>query len=257
MAQNATSSNSASLAAKPAKLRRASILKPPPFRPVQLATLVDTVPVGNEWIHEIKYDGYRTLVAVGGGAAKAYTRSGLDWSHRFAPLLAAATTLAVGSALIDGEVVVVDEKGRSSFQRLQSALKGDPDAIVFYAFDLLSLDGKYLTGFPLIERKEKLRGILSKGSKLIHYSDHILGSGEQLLNKFCAAALEGVISKGRRTLYRLPQQWLAEDQMHQAAGIRHCRLDTVRQGAWLSFTASRGQRRRETALCRKGRHRFH
>ena len=158
--QDVTSSNSA---AKPAKSRRASTLKPPPFRPLQLATLVDNVPVGNKWIHEIKYDGYRTLFAVGGGAAKAYTRSGLDWSHRFAPLLAEAITLDVGSALIDGEAVVVDDQGRSSFQKLQSALKGDPGSIVYYAFDLLSLNGEDLTGVPLIERKEKLRGLASKG----------------------------------------------------------------------------------------------
>ena len=188
------SSNPVRLAAKPPK-RRTSTPKIPPFQPVQLAKLVDKVPTGERWIHEIKYDGYRTLLAIGGGEAKAYTRSGLDWSDRFAPLLEEATTLNVGSALIDGEAVVVDEHGRSSFQKLQSALKGDPGAIVYYAFDLLSLDGEDLTGLPLIERKEKLRGLIPKGDKLIHYSDHIRGSGEQLLNKFCAAGLEGVISK--------------------------------------------------------------
>ena len=156
MAQNVTSSNSVSLAAR-APTRRASSAKIPPFRSVQLAKLVDKVPTGERWIHEIKYDGYRTLVAIGGGAAKAYTRSGLDWSHRFAPLLQEAATLDVRSALIDGEAVVVDEQGRSSFQKLQTALKGDPGAIVYYGFDLLSLDGEDLTGLPLIERKEKLR----------------------------------------------------------------------------------------------------
>ncbi|PAP95453.1 DNA ligase D [Mesorhizobium wenxiniae] len=193
MAQDVTSSNSVGAAG--ATTRRASSVKIPPFQPVQLAKLVDKVPTGERWIHEIKYDGYRTLVAIGGGAAKAYTRSGLDWSHRFAPLLEEAGTLDVRSALIDGEAVVVDEQGRSSFQKLQSALKGDPGAIVYYGFDLLSLDGKDLTSLPLIERKEKLHSILPLASRLIHYSDHIRGNGEQLLNKFCAAGLEGVISK--------------------------------------------------------------
>jgi bifunctional non-homologous end joining protein LigD len=79
---------------------------PPAFRPVQLATLVDAVPEGDRWIHEMKYDGYRILVAVGGGEARAYTRSGLDWSDRFPSILSEASKLKVGSALIDGEAVV-------------------------------------------------------------------------------------------------------------------------------------------------------
>ena len=98
---------------------------PPPFRAVQLATLVDSIPAGGGWIHEMKYDGYRLLIAVGGGEARAYTRSGLDWSDRFAPLLAEAAKLKVHSALIDGEAVVLDAQGRSSFQSLQKALKSD------------------------------------------------------------------------------------------------------------------------------------
>jgi bifunctional non-homologous end joining protein LigD len=142
-----------------------------------------------------EYDGYRLEVAVGGGAARAYTRSGLDWSDRFAGILADALKLKVGSALIDGEAVVLDANGRSSFQALQGALKGAPATIDYYAFDLLELDGEDLTGLPLVERKAKLRAILSKGRSRIHYSEHIAGSGETLLNSFCAAGLEGVISK--------------------------------------------------------------
>jgi bifunctional non-homologous end joining protein LigD len=99
---------------------------PPAFRPVQLATLVDAVPAGDRWIHEVKYDGYRILVAVGGGGAHAYTRSGLDWSDRFPSILSEASKLKVASALIDGEAVVLDAQGRSSFQALQGALKGAP-----------------------------------------------------------------------------------------------------------------------------------
>ncbi|RUX46459.1 DNA ligase D, partial [Mesorhizobium sp. M4A.F.Ca.ET.050.02.1.1] len=109
----------------------------PTFRPVQLATLVDVVPAGDRWLHEMKYDGYRILVAVGSGQARAYTRSGLDWSHRFPSILSEASKLKVGSALIDGEAVVVDANGRSNFQALQNALKGAPATIDFYAFDLL------------------------------------------------------------------------------------------------------------------------
>lgn len=168
---------------------------PPPFRAVQLAKLVDSVPAGKRWLHEMKYDGYRVVLAVGGGEARAYTRSGLDWSEKFAPLVADAAQLEIGSALIDGEAVVLDENGRSSFQALQNAIKAAPDAIDYFAFDLLELDGEDLTGLPLTERKAKLEAILPSGSGRIRYSDHIVGNGEKLLNQFCAAGLEGAISK--------------------------------------------------------------
>jgi len=143
----------------------------------------------------MKYDGYRTLIAVGGGEARAYTRSGLDWSDRFTGILKEAAKLKVRSALIDGEAVVLDTNGRTSFQALQGALKGAPDQIDYFAFDLLELDGEDLTGLPLIERKKKLALILPKKSDRLRYSDHIVGIGEKLLNQFCAAGLEGVISK--------------------------------------------------------------
>lgn len=167
---------------------------PPPFRQVQLARLVDAVPAGNRWLHEMKYDGYRTLVSIGGGQARAYTRSGLDWSDRFGGILKDALKLKVGSALIDGEAVVLDAEGRSNFQALQGALKGAPATIDYFAFDLLELDGEDLTALPLIERKKRLRAILPSKSR-IRYSDHIVGNGEKLLNGFCEAGLEGVISK--------------------------------------------------------------
>ncbi|QPS14925.1 DNA ligase D (plasmid) [Sphingomonas paucimobilis] len=178
-----------------ASRRRAGATAPPPFRAVQLAQLVDTVPSGDRWLHEMKYDGYRTLISVGSDEGRAYTRSGLDWSDRFAGIVTDALKLKVGSALIDGEAVVLDADGRSSFQALQGALKGAPATIDYFAFDLLELDGEDLTGLPLVERKAKLQKILPKGKSRLRYSDHIVGSGEKLLNQFCAAGLEGVISK--------------------------------------------------------------
>ena len=167
----------------------------PAFRPVQLATLVDTVPTGNQWLHEMKYDGYRVEVAIGGGKARAFTRSGLDWSDRFPGIVEAATKLKVTSALIDGEAVVLDDEGRSRFQALQAALKGAPDSIDYFAFDLLELNGEDLSQLPLTERKKKLQAILPRRSARLRYSDHIIGNGEKLLHQFCAAQLEGVISK--------------------------------------------------------------
>jgi bifunctional non-homologous end joining protein LigD len=169
--------------------------KLPPFRPVQLAALVDHVPPGDRWLHELKYDGYRTLLAVGGGEGRAYTRSGLDWSDRFAALIADALTLDMSSALIDGEAVVLLPDGRTSFQALQAALKGHPRKIDYFAFDLLELNGEDLTQRPLTERKEMLAALLGDGIGHLRYSDHIVGRGEQLFDSFCGAGLEGVISK--------------------------------------------------------------
>ncbi len=143
----------------------------------------------------MKYDGYRTLISVGGGDGRAYTRSGLDWTDKFAPVVADAATLDVSSALLDGEAVVLDAEGRTSFQALQNALKEDPDAILYYAFDLLALDGEDLTDRPLTERKEKLAALIGTGTSKIRYSDHIVGRGEELFGTFCEAGLEGVISK--------------------------------------------------------------
>jgi bifunctional non-homologous end joining protein LigD len=146
-------------------------------------------------VHEMKYDGYRTLIAIGGGRARAYTRSGFDWSERFPAILQEAAMLKINSALIDGEAVVLDANGISSFQALQGALKAAPATIDYFAFDLLDLNGEDLTGLPLTERKARLKKILPARGKRIRYSDDIRGSGEKLLEKFCASGLEGVVSK--------------------------------------------------------------
>jgi bifunctional non-homologous end joining protein LigD len=175
--------------------------EPPPFQPVQLAKLVDRVPEGKAWLHELKFDGYRSLVSLGGGQAHAFTRSGLDWSEKFAAGVEDVLTLPVESALIDGEVVVIDDDGRTNFQALQAAIKGAPARLEFYAFDLLQLDGEDLTGLPLIERKERLARLLDGHEGVIHYSDHIVGQGEALFDKFCGAGLEGVISKRADSKY--------------------------------------------------------
>lgn len=180
---------------KPARKTKSAAGKPPAFQPVQLAALVDHVPTGNAWLHELKYDGYRTLLAIGGGEGRAYTRSGLDWSDRFSRLIADAVALDVESALIDGEAVIVLPDGRTSFQALQAALKDDPGKIDYFAFDLLELHGEDLTQRPLVERKELLSALIGKGAGHLRYSDHIVGRGEQLFDSFCGAGLEGVISK--------------------------------------------------------------
>lgn len=177
---------------KASKTRTSGI---PAFRPVQLATLVDHVPPGNGWLHEMKFDGYRCLIAIGGGQARAYTRSGLDWSDKFAPIITAAAKLKVSSALLDGEAVVLDEHGRSNFQALQASLKSGRANLTYYAFDLLELNGEDLANLPQLTRKERLEKLIGKSVNTIRYSAHIVGRGEELLTKFCGMGLEGVVSK--------------------------------------------------------------
>ena len=196
-------------AGKAAPKAKAKTGKPPKFEAVQLATLVDHVPDGGDWLHETKYDGYRALISIGGGKAKLFTRSGLDWSAKFPKLVAAAGALDVDSALIDGEVVVLDGDGNPSFGALQDAIKtGDPDCL-FFAFDLLSLGGTDLRRLSNIERKQQLQPIIPADGPF-QFADHIVGSGEQLLAAMCKAGLEGIVSKRADAIYsgKRSQAWL-------------------------------------------------
>lgn len=173
----------------------------PAFQAPQLATLVDHVPPGSAWVHEMKYDGYRCLIAVGAGKARAYTRSGLDWSDKFAPIVEAAAQLKVQSALIDGEAVVLDANGKSNFQALQASLKGGKADLIYFAFDLLELNGENLKDQPLTERKKLLAKVIGTAKGTIRYSEHIAGQGEKLLTSFCEMGLEGVVSKRADSRY--------------------------------------------------------
>jgi bifunctional non-homologous end joining protein LigD len=188
----------------------------PPFQSPELATLVDHVPAGANWLHEIKYDGYRVLLAVGGGKAKAYTRNGLDWSDRFAPIVAAASSLP-GSALIDGEVVALDADGKPSFQALQASLKEGTGTYAFFAFDLLNLDGEDVTRLTTLQRKERLKAYLADQPPPIQYSDHVVGNGEKLFDSLCKQGLEGVVSKRADAPYRgkRTQNWLKTKCLHR------------------------------------------
>jgi bifunctional non-homologous end joining protein LigD len=192
--------------------------KLPAFASPQLATLVDHVPAGSGWLHEVKYDGYRTLIAIGGGKAKAYTRTGLDWSDRFAPIIEAAAATIIQPALIDGEVVALDANGRPNFQALQASLKDGAGTLAYFAFDLLSLDGKDLTGLPTIDRKAKLEALLKGVPAPIHYSEHVTGNGEKLFASLCKEGMEGIVSKRADAPYRTglrTKTWLKIKCLHR------------------------------------------
>lgn len=173
----------------------------PAFRQPQLATLVDSVPAGNGWLHEMKYDGYRALVAIGKGGPRVYTRSGLDWTDKFTGIAEAAATLTASSALIDGEVVAF-KGGKPDFSTLQEALSDGSGDLAFFAFDLLEQDGEDLTDLPQIERKERLRALLDGADPRLLFSEHVLGAGEKLFEAMCREGHEGVISKRADAPYR-------------------------------------------------------
>ena len=113
----------------------------PGFVPPQLATLASAPPEGADWVHEIKYDGYRAIAAIAGDRCRIYTRSGQDWTEKFAAIAGALIRLDVGSALLDGEIVALDGDGRSRFQLLQAGLKDASVPLTYYVFDILELDG--------------------------------------------------------------------------------------------------------------------
>lgn len=174
----------------------------PTFRKPQLATLVDAAPEGDDWIHETKFDGYRCLAALGKGGTRLLTRSGKDWSDRFAALDGAFDPLPCDSALIDGEVMAARVTG-STFSSLQKALsEGDP--LVFFAFDLLALDGESVMDLPQIERHDRLAELLSgvPGDGPLRLSEHARGHGPEVFQRACKAGAEGIISKRADAPYR-------------------------------------------------------
>jgi bifunctional non-homologous end joining protein LigD len=193
--------------AQPAPPAEARVAKPagrtrkvaplPTFVEPALATLVDEVPDGDGWVYEIKFDGYRALAAVAGGTVRIWTRNALDWTHKYPRIAEALSGLDLGAALLDGEIVVIDDAGRSDFGALQRALKGQGGALSFFVFDLLSLDGKDLRRKPLLERKEMLRTLLGEAGRQgpVFYTDHIEGDGASLLTALCGRGFEGIIAK--------------------------------------------------------------
>jgi bifunctional non-homologous end joining protein LigD len=184
---------------------------PQRYPEVQLATLVDEPPTGPNWIHEVKFDGYRLLGFLSKGEALLRTRSGKDWTASFPSLAAALMKLKAKEAVLDMEAVILDAKGKSSFQALQAALGdgGHRENIVAFVFDVLALDGQDLTRLPLTDRKEKLRSLL-KNSKQLRYSDHVEGDGARMFAKACEAGLEGIVSKQANAPYLAGRQksWL-------------------------------------------------
>jgi bifunctional non-homologous end joining protein LigD len=166
---------------------------------VQLATLVAEAPAGDDWLHEVKFDGFRILARRQARKVTLSTRSGQDWTAGFAGIAAAVALLPGKQAVLDGEVVVFEADGRTRFQALQNA-RGT-DAAVYVVFDLLERDGRDLRPRPLEERKRELAELLRGAPAALRVSEHVVGGGAEQFEDACRRGLEGIVSKRRDAPY--------------------------------------------------------
>ncbi|HTL15237.1 MAG TPA: non-homologous end-joining DNA ligase, partial [Thermomonas sp.] len=183
----------------PGARRRALAAKPPS---PQLAKLVDSAPAGEDWLHELKWDGYRLLATVRDGAVRLWSRNGLDWTDRVPEVRDALAALGLDSALLDGELVA-GQGTRADFNLLQQVLSGERQGQLRYVlFDLLHVDGIDLAGAPLRARKDLLERLLARAPAHLAYSSHGVGHGQAAFDAAVANGFEGVISKRADAPYR-------------------------------------------------------
>jgi bifunctional non-homologous end joining protein LigD len=196
----------------------------PAFLPPQLASEVKAPPSDTAWLHELKLDGYRIQAHVeekrGARKVTLYSRNGLDWTHRMPDIARAAMLLLVKAALLDGEVVVLNEKGSTSFADLQAAFEeGKQARMTYFAFDLLHLDGHNLRKLALTRRKEILQDLIGEAGDqdAIRYSEHIRVDGSAMFSKACQLGAEGVVSKLADGVYisGRSKDWLKSKCVHQ------------------------------------------
>ena len=183
------------------KSERVGVQSPlPGFIEPALATVVEKVPSGRRWVHEIKFDGYRVQTHIANNEVKIFTRRGHDWTNRFRKIAADARHVNVRTTIIDGEVVVPSADGTTDFSVLQNELKGRSKKIVLVAFDLLYLDGRDLRKLPLFERKAQLMKLIANTD--VQFSDSFEIEGSEMFKRACEIGIEGVVSKVRDGPYR-------------------------------------------------------
>jgi bifunctional non-homologous end joining protein LigD len=194
---------------KPAPTRSIAIPKSakpeplPKFIPPQLASASERPPTGKDWLHELKLDGYRMQARIENGKVQLLTRSGLDWTHRMRPLATALAALSAKTALLDGEVIVLDENGISSFAALQTAFQeGAKHALHYYVFDLLHFNGHSLRTLPLTERKGLLAQLAEElDDDAIRISEHVRDEKAAIFEEACRHGAEGIVSKRADSVY--------------------------------------------------------
>ncbi|MES1202122.1 MAG: DNA ligase D [Pseudomonadota bacterium] len=173
----------------------------PDFIPPQLAYSADKPPAGQQWAHEIKFDGYRAQMRVENGKAKLLTRKGLDWTDKFKAVATAASGLP--DCILDGEICAVDGKGAPHFPSLQIAIsEGKTEHLVYFAFDLLCVGDEDLRALPLIERKARLKALLQGAPRALRYVEHFTMDGAAVLDAARKMNLEGIISKRLDAAYK-------------------------------------------------------
>jgi len=176
------------------------------FIPPCLARATPDPPRGDNWVHEIKFDGYRVQALIEAGRVRLLTRTALDWTPRFGIVAKELAALPLKSAAIDCEAIVLDADGIANFSALQAELKkGSAARIQMVAFDLLHLDGDDASKLPLLDRKAELERLIGRTglpNGLLRYSDHMTGDGAEVLRKACAMNLEGIVSKRTDLPYR-------------------------------------------------------
>ena len=170
---------------------------------VQLAKLVNTVPEGDDWLYELKYDGYRILAYLEGSGARLMTRNGSDYTNRFQSVASSLLDWAAGRTMVlDGEMVVTDASGKTDFQALQNYIKHPTGKnLTYIVFDLLALDGEDLRERRLSDRKETLEALLKNAPKNLCYSQHVRGNGKESFAAACKAGLEGIVGKKADSVY--------------------------------------------------------
>src|SRR5262249_50265583 len=184
----------------------------------QLTQLVDAAPDGDQWLHEIKFDGYRMHARLDRGAVKLLTRTGLDWTHKYPAIAAAMSSLGARQAYLDGELCGVGPDGITSFSMIQLASdSGNAAALVFFLFDLLYVDGEDLMARPLLDRKTRLAALLANVPSPLNYCDHQIGHGRAFHKKACALFLEGIVSKHANAAYAPGNRglWLKVKCLHR------------------------------------------
>jgi bifunctional non-homologous end joining protein LigD len=191
--ENTSGSDDATAKVK-ATIKAKTVSRLPHFVEPQLCRLVEQPPSGANWLHEVKFDGYRMQLRVEGGKAKLFTRKGLDWTSKFGAIAKVAAELP--DCIMDGEICALDHNGAPDFAALQAALSdGKSDALIFFAFDLLFADNEDLRPLPLTTRKARLQLLLKKHDTHLRFVEHFTSGGDAILLSACRMHLEGIVSK--------------------------------------------------------------